>query len=580
MGLTDEQRAFIASNGKVILSACPGSGKTSIVAEKFLYLLQNWKKGNSGIAILSFTNIACEEIKNKIIEIKGVNPITYPHFIGTVDSFINNYIFLRFGYLLNGIHPKIIFNERDVQYRYQYWRGECYRSCIGKLHEFRLNDDEKVYRKEQAVTCIEHNGVIPCRSYIKALHRKGFFFQSEVPYQSLLLLQKYPYIAQVIKERFPYIIIDEVQDTSLEQMNLFDNLVDNGLDDINLIGDPDQAIYEWRKAKRKCFIDKINDDRWISLSLTNNFRSSQLICNATKYFSETFATKEPTQSLAVDKDYPQKPILLFYDKKTKTPDTIADCFRSYCQQLGIGDTKAAIVSREKIDNATIVKDLWKDFVTENIAFAAYNYQRGDRQLAYTQLEKAVFSLLVKPIDDVAITIEEEINLYIPYFEWKQSIIDLLISLPSVELALAEWQTTTNSIIGSYLSDDKQTLIFPNSTKSYKLSIKQKDSKLPDFKTSKVFSFFEPPIQNNFTISTVHGVKGESFDALLLLVEKDKGTGFTPKFLAEGDLSKEEMRIAYVAMTRPKKFLMVAVPKTNNFNFNRFPDNIWDYKELK
>ena len=182
MGLTDEQNNFIRSHGKVVLSACPGSGKTSIVAEKYLALLKDWSKGHSGIAILSFTNIACDEIKNKIIGLSGNNPINYPHFIGTVYSFINNYIFLRFGYLLWGSRPKIIVKEEDIQYRYQYWRRECHNNCVGKLNEFRLKEDRKVYRKDQEVSCLEHGGVIPCRSYLESLHRKGFFFQSEVPY--------------------------------------------------------------------------------------------------------------------------------------------------------------------------------------------------------------------------------------------------------------------------------------------------------------------------------------------------------------------------------------------------------------
>lgn len=577
MELTDEQNNFIRSHGKVVLSACPGSGKTSIVSKKYLALLKDWSKGHSGIAILSFTNIACDEIKNKIIGLSGNNPINYPHFIGTVDSFINNNIFLRFGYLLWGSRPKIIVKEEDIRYRYSYWRKECYSNCIGKLNEFRLKEDGKIYRKDQEVPCSAHGGVIPCRSYFEGLHRKGFFFQSEVPYQALVLLKKYPNITQVLKERFPYIIIDEAQDTSLDQMNIFDHLIDTGLENLILIGDPDQSIYEWRDAKRQCFIDKIKDSQWTHLSLTNNFRSSQFICNATKFFSETFSTQEPTKSLAPDKNYPQKPILLRYNKSTNTQDSVINSFRTICQELNIDIAKTAIVSREKIKSAVVVKDLWKDYTTENIAIAAYNYQKRDKQLAYTHLEKAVFSLLINPIDEVTISIEEDVNLYLPYFIWRQKIIDLLISLPSVDLPLSDWEKETNSLLSTFLLSNSS--IFPNSAQSYKLAVKTRNSSVPNFKLSKVSSFFESVIQSYFSISTVHGVKGESFDALLLLVEKDKGKGFTPKFLAEGDLTREEMRIAYVAMTRPKKLLMIALPKTKDFNPERFPDTIWDYREL-
>lgn len=84
------------------------------------------------------------------------------------------------------------------------------------------------------------------------------------------------------------------------------------------------------------------------------------------------------------------------------------------------------------------------------------------------------------------------------------------------------------------------------------------------------------MRNNFTLSTIHGVKGESYDALMLVVENTRGATLTPKFLAEGNLDDEKMRIAYVAMTRPKKLLVVAMPRISNFNEKRFSRSDWNY----
>lgn len=55
-------------------------------------------------------------------------------------------------------------------------------------------------------------------------------------------------MASAIVERFPIIIIDEVQDTSINQMAVFDLLSESGMKSIFLVGDPDQSIYEWRNA--------------------------------------------------------------------------------------------------------------------------------------------------------------------------------------------------------------------------------------------------------------------------------------------------------------------------------------------
>ena len=56
-----------------------------------------------------------------------------------------------------------------------------------------------------------------------------------------------------------------------------------------IVGDPDQAIYEWRNANPKSFLEKMHDSEWTQLVLSENFRSSQMICNATYIFSDTIA---------------------------------------------------------------------------------------------------------------------------------------------------------------------------------------------------------------------------------------------------------------------------------------------------
>jgi len=99
--LTDEQKDFIKAEGNVVLCACPGSGKTFVVAKKMLQYIQRWNRSHQGVAVLSFTNVASDEIENQTKELMPDGfKIEYPHFVGTIDSFINKYILLRFGYLL------------------------------------------------------------------------------------------------------------------------------------------------------------------------------------------------------------------------------------------------------------------------------------------------------------------------------------------------------------------------------------------------------------------------------------------------------------------------------------------------
>jgi DNA helicase-2/ATP-dependent DNA helicase PcrA len=93
---TPEQKAVIDNNSRItVVRACPGSGKTRVFGESLKIRLNLWTKKNAGIAAISFTNVAQEQIA------KGIGRrMPYPHFIGTLDSFILRYVVRPFGHLV------------------------------------------------------------------------------------------------------------------------------------------------------------------------------------------------------------------------------------------------------------------------------------------------------------------------------------------------------------------------------------------------------------------------------------------------------------------------------------------------
>ena len=67
---------------------------------------------------------------------------------------------------------------------------------------------------------------------------------------------------------------------------------------------------------------------------------------------------------------------------------------------------------------------------------------------------------------------------------------------------------------------------------------------------------------------------------MLFINSKTGKTLTPSFLEKGDLNSELMRIAYVAMTRPRRLLMVAMPaNTKTKEYQRFPKELWKYEYL-
>jgi DNA helicase-2/ATP-dependent DNA helicase PcrA len=90
---TDEQLKILTSSHRIrIVQACPGSGKTSLFVEHVKRLIENWPHKRRGIAALSFTNAASREIYGRIGE-----SLSFPHFLGTLDSFMLRYVVSPFG---------------------------------------------------------------------------------------------------------------------------------------------------------------------------------------------------------------------------------------------------------------------------------------------------------------------------------------------------------------------------------------------------------------------------------------------------------------------------------------------------
>ena len=576
---SEEQNRFLESSGKVVLHACPGSGKTTVVAQKLANYLKKWNKPHQGIAVLSFTNVASNEIVLRVSEMlpEGFS-IENPHFVGTLDSFIDNYIFLRFGYLLlnQPKRPRIV--SSDIVELFPYWKGDCHRSCLSSIGDFRWNSKGELTKKGKKITCSKIGQYErPCIQFKKGMLEKGQFFQDEVAGFACKLLEEYPEIAKCIASRFPVIILDEAQDTSQEQMKLLDLLCDAGLKSMYIVGDPDQSIYEWRNANPESFLKKMGDSGWQQLALTRNFRSSQLICNATYVFSNIYKDKKANEASGQFAGYEKKPMLLLYEKGT-SKSSIVERFKEECVACDISFTpdKVAVVSRGKIHSG-IVENLWKTAATEFLAKASFEWISGNRGRAYSFCEKALFQLIVKDNKDIDISIEQEISRIFPYDQWKHIVIETLTKLPSATEKCGQWTVKAQAIIQEMLTTYNLTLI-RGAVVSDLIKIKTRDKKNPNFKQTPIEDYFETKSQTEYTYSSVHGVKGQTFDAIMLLTGV-QGSTLTPFFLADGDIDRELMRIAYVAMTRPRKLLVIAMPKTNARLDIRFPRDKWDYIEI-
>lgn len=581
--LTEEQKEFLSAEGKVVVKACPGSGKTYAVAHKVLSYINNWKDYHSGVAVLSFTNVASNEIKEKAQSIHGsVGELGYPHFIGTVDSFIDEFIVLRYGYLnmVGNVRPRVALTD-IWKIPYRYWRTECYsKDCVDNIEQFYYGLDKKFYKENKLVNCDRRNAwLLPCQQYKKMLLDRGIIFQNEAALFAYQLLIKYPTVASAIVERFPVIIIDEAQDTSVNQMAVFDLLSKSGMKSMFLVGDSDQSIYEWRNANPECFLKKVEDLSWRTIELTGNFRSSQCICNATSYFSASLRGIRCNNAIGYWKNEVQKPILLLIKNNSET--AVIEYFIKKCMemQIEISPKNVAVLTRGRIYSNTDIKGLWKSTEIELYANAAYEWKYGSRKKAYENTEKATYCMIFNEDVDKYV-MQQKIREYTTEESWKNFVINILVDMPDVDMEIAEW-VKKFSVFFVEVCKKCGYEISPSKDIKVVFKIKRNDKKVQDFKKISLKKYFEKKKEENYTRSSIHGVKGESYEAVLVYVNNRTGNNtITPKLLMEGNLEQELMRLAYVAMTRPRRLLMLAMPDTKGIKkCGRFSEKLWIYEKL-
>lgn len=548
-------------SGKFVVRACPGSGKTYCVAARLARLISNWRDGYEGIAALSFTNVAWQEIEKKLAEeFLGGQKIAHPHFIGTIDSFVNKYIFLPHGHLILGCdqRPILVGEPHGV------WSGGSYERDPNGFFDktsFDINQNLIPVSSPQSFPFswkVNQDGSI--NGHVKKLRiskvtlmKRGYATQSDANFIAMRLLEKFPQIAKAIALRFPYLIIDEAQDTSEIQMRIIDLLVEQGLTEVMLVGDPDQAIFEWNDARPDLLNQKFNE--WKdSIVLNENRRSSQVICNFTFGLS---SLDEPSISVNEEvKDIVHPPEVILYENDYDLPQ-IVEAFINKCKQCKIkvsAETTAVIYRANSIASSisgipaiTFTNSPWLS--TENyyrdFARGKFLFDRGFLAEGFKVIEKA----LIKKINNLDFCSEQDVKNKVAelgYVDFKTLIFEFIKILPETDVALGVWIAATNQALEANDLD-------------FKLGV---TNEAIDYTFQQVFARESEKKQDkNYRVGTVYSVKGETFDAVLLIL-KSKGVGKAYKTLLNQNIKNsesEELRVAYVGMTRPRKLLMIAVP---------------------
>lgn len=572
--LTDEQMKFILHplDAGSFLKACPGSGKTQCVGIKLAFHVSQWNNRHSGIAVLSFTRNAANEIKKRANLFLGGNDVSTPHFVGTIDSWIHNFIFHPFGHIVTGYNGvdgdfthRLISNESKADFLNRY----AYKKKKGKYFEtidilnYSLGSDHKPIWIGKGDKTFSKCDQQILRNKKKDFVSNGFVTYADIEYWSYCLLSERTDLRKLIAKRFPYIFIDECQDLSRMQLSILDLLINFGVK-VHLVGDLDQAIYEFRKVYPEYVLNCINYWNLEPLKLTRNFRSTQSICD----FASKLKGREKMK--AKNKGSEDDCLLWEYDNKDQLPN-IQLSFLKELEKRGIKPENAIIIARGKSTLNQIrgksfpeKKSIVIDLATALFKWTLPNKTGSDLNDAFKLCSQAILDLVY----DGKRNIYQVPENFSP-IEWRHLIVKLLDEFKDIAHFQHNGQTVTWSIwVNSYLKPKLQQFWSKFENPSYSFEEARKRIRAADGTANdNVFFGVQESHQNpGIKLETIHGVKGETYDAVLLVSSPSYSQGgYFVQWLK--DQNNEYNRFAYVACTRPRHLLIVAIPKSNHESRN-------------
>ncbi|HKT11987.1 MAG TPA: ATP-dependent DNA helicase [Terriglobia bacterium] len=309
--LNPEQRKAVEhGEGPLLVIAGPGSGKTRVITQRIVRLLENVTGLRpENILALTFTEKAAAEMKWRVTkEMPGFD--TGPH-ISTFHSFCYGVLLKRHSerVLLDKVDVWIFLRRRMEQLGLEYYQklatpgaflhdlnnffSQCQDELVGPEEyeayvrkcesEFQaraasLDPAERLLQEEELRKQQELARVF--RTSRRLIEDAGYSSLGTLISEVVHLWDREPETLEEYHRQFRYILVDEFQDSNYGQVQLLKRLVAPPFN-ITAVGDPDQAIYRFRGAAHGTF-DMFKEvfPAPEEVYLNRNYRSTRKILRA------------------------------------------------------------------------------------------------------------------------------------------------------------------------------------------------------------------------------------------------------------------------------------------------------------
>lgn len=604
--MTETQKKIVNHiDGALLVTAGPGSGKTRVLTERIINLLNQNKKR---ILALTFSNKAAEEIKERI-EKKIDEDLQEKVYIGTIHSFCldvvlnrGNLIGLPSGLVIFeaeadkiSILKKVFIEMPGLRDQFIEFSNDknILKNCLKLISEYKQgfilpevlldsNDEkDKVFAKLYEA----YNNMM--------LSQKALDFDDILLYAYKIFTER-PQIALSYTRLYKYIFVDEAQDLNTAQYKIIKALC-NDFVNIMMVGDPAQSIYGFNGSESEYMTRYFREDfSPTEYELVENFRSTKKIIEAAKKIQSN------TNSSAVYPLEGELSIEEFADEHSEAEWVVKQIEKlmengSEWIEGNLSFEMISIIAR----NRYVLTKVSEQLEIKKIPFNSGLSSRSvESESVAIKIFEAGIRIIINPFDNVHFS--QIINL----LEYNGDIVDVSDTYNYMDMMLKINESKVKEDYLDYLSTIKKSwAILINNDENFTKAIDILSKELVE---SMVTNSFEETVENEqyfiqrdiemwktnwknyckqsvagqrslahfrnqvslgkthannasgISLLTVHMSKGLEFD-VVFLIGLNEGT--FPDYRAKGvKESQEELNNMFVALTRAKRICYLCYPK--------------------
>ena len=285
--LNDKQReAVLYTEGPLLILAGAGSGKTRVITNRIAYLIKEKGVSPKSILVITFTNKAAAEMRERVEGLVGMDAggawistfhsacvrilRMYSHLIGYDNNF-TIYDSDDQKTVIKNICKKFEIDTKRFKEKWFMGQISSAKDELISVSQFELDASGDFYLEKVAKVYAE---------YQRELKQNNAFDFDDLIVKTVELFKAHPDILERFQERFRYISVDEYQDTNTAQF-VFVSLLAKKYRNICVVGDDDQSIYKFRGANIGNILnfEKVFPNAKV-IRLEQNYRSTQNILEA------------------------------------------------------------------------------------------------------------------------------------------------------------------------------------------------------------------------------------------------------------------------------------------------------------